>query len=118
MRNPHIDLLVTIQYRLGIVWNAPQYARSQADETALDRFLETREWRQWTWRDASELGRQSIERFGRNMEQGGFICSRHVSVPEERPIHRFTLFSRHPRGDEFWNKILKVDELGQRELSL
>jgi three-Cys-motif partner protein len=118
MRNPRIDLLVTIQYRLGIVWNVPQYVRSQADETALDRFLETHEWRQWTWKDASELGRLSIERFGRNMEEQGFICSRHVSVPENRPIYRFTLFSRHRLGERFWNEILKIDERGQREFPL
>jgi hypothetical protein len=26
------------------------------------------------------------------------------------------LFSRHPRAEDFWNKILKISETGQREL--
>lgn len=30
--------------------------------------------------------------------------------------HRFTLFSRHPLAEKFWNEILKIDETGQREL--
>jgi len=27
-----------------------------------------------------------------------------------------SLFSRHPKADEFWRKIATVDESGQREL--
>lgn len=114
-RNPRIDLLVTIQYRLGIVWNAPQYFRSE-NKTVLDDFLDSGEWRNWDCRDASAFGRKAIEHFGENMQKEGFIGTRHVSVPEVNPLYRFTLFSRHRRGEDFWNKVLKIDEKGQREL--
>ena len=118
MRNPRIDLLVTIQYALGIVLNAPQFARSEGENTVLDHFLGSAEWRQWQCKDSSELGRRAIEAFCAKIEASGFKGARHISVPESRPLYRFAYFSRHERGTEFWNKILKIDEKGQRELPL
>src|SRR5262249_40254938 len=38
--NPRIDILVTIQHRLGIVWNTPQYRKAKNGQTALDEFLD------------------------------------------------------------------------------
>jgi three-Cys-motif partner protein len=113
-QNPRIDLLVTIQYRLGIVWNAPQFQRSQND-TVLDAFLDSREWRQWNTQDPTCFGRMAIDRFSREFCRLGFIGTRHVSVPEIQPLYRFTLFSRHQLAEKFWTEILKIDEKGQRE---
>jgi three-Cys-motif partner protein len=113
---PRIDLLVTIQHRLGIVWNTPQYRKSKDGRTALDRFIGDQSWRQWTSLDASNFGRLAVEAFCSKLQSDGFINTRHVSVPENNPLYRFTLFSRHRRGEDFWLKILKVDETGQREL--
>lgn len=117
MRSPRIDLLVTIQYALGIVLNAPQFARSEGENTVLDHFLGSAEWRQWQWKDASELGRMAIEAFCAKIEASGFKGARHISVPETRPLYRFAYFSRHDLGTTFWNKILKVDEKGQTGFS-
>jgi three-Cys-motif partner protein len=115
--NPRIDLLVTIQYRLGIVWNAPQYLKTKSNQTALDNFLGDQSWREWENKDAGEFGRLAVERFcDKFQKEAGFIGTRHVSVPEKNPLYRFTLFTRHRRGEDFWNKILKIDEKGQREL--
>ena len=115
-RNPKIDLLVTIQHRLGIVWNTPQYRRSTNGQTALDAFLGDQSWHQWQDKDPSEFGRLAVDRFCDNFQKEGFINTRHVSIPESNPLYRFTLFSRHPRGEDFWLKVLKIDEKGQREL--
>ena len=112
--NPRIDMLVTIQYRLGIVWNAPQYQKTEND-TALDSFLDSREWRAWTTQDPTDFGRRSIEHFNQEICKLGFMGTRHVSVPESQPLYRFTLFSRNPLAKKFWNEILKTDEKGQRE---
>lgn len=114
--NPKIDLLVTIQHRLGIVWNTPQYRKAKSGQTALDDFLGDQSWHAWDDKDASEFGRLVVEHFCNNLEKEGFRNTRHVSVPESNPLYRFTLFSRHPRGEDFWLKILKTDEKGQREL--
>jgi hypothetical protein len=112
--NPHIDLLVTIQYRLGIVWNAPQYQKSEND-TVLDAFLDSRDWRAWDSQDPTEFGRKAIDQFGKEIGKLGFLGTRHVSVPESQPLYRFTLFSRHSLAEKFWNEILKINEKGQRE---
>lgn len=117
MQNPRIDLLVTIQYRLSIVWNAPLYVRSASEDTALDRFLDSPDWRQWQCRDASELGSRAVDAFCEQIKSAGFKSARHVSVPEMNPLYRFAYFSRHECGTEFWNKILKTDERGQTGFS-
>lgn len=116
-KSPRIDLLVTIQYRLGIVWNAPQYRKSKNSDTALDNFLDEDSWREWENKEAGEFGRLAVERFcDKFQKEEGFLGTRHVSVPENNPLYRFTLFSRHPLAEKFWLNILKIDEKGQREL--
>jgi len=116
-RNPRIDLLVTIQYRLGIVWNVPQYLKAKSNQTAIDNFLGDPSWRKWENLDAGEFGRRAVEYFCEKFQnEENFIGTRHVSIPENNPLYRFTLFSRHPLGESFWLKILKTDEKGQREL--
>ncbi|MEI7821242.1 MAG: three-Cys-motif partner protein TcmP [Verrucomicrobiota bacterium] len=115
MENPRIDLLVTIQYRLGLVWNAPLYQRSDSDDLAVTQFLGHSEWRKWQARDSSEFGRMAIDDFCGQIETAGFRGSRHVSVPETNPFYRFALFSRNERAGDFWEKILRINEKGQRE---
>jgi len=114
--SPRIDLLVTIQYRLGIVWNLPQYRKSTSNQTALDNFLGNQKWREWEENEPGEFGRLAVEHFCDQFQAQGFIGTRHVLVPENNPLYRFTLFSRHQKGEEFWQKIIKTDEKGQKEL--
>ena len=118
MANPRIDLLVTIQYRLGIVWNAPLYHRSESDDLAITHFLGHSEWREWKTRDSSEVGRMAIDDFCGQIEASGFRGSRQISVPETNPFYRFVLFSRNERAGDFWEKILRISETGQREFRL
>jgi len=98
------------------VWNTPQYRRSRSGQTALDDFLGDQTWRDWENKEAAEFGRLPVDHFCNSLQREGFINTRHVSVPENNPLYRFTLFSRHPCGEDFWLKVLKIDEKGQREL--
>lgn len=116
--NPRIDLLVTIQYRLSIVWNVPIYRKCSDSETALDRFLDWKGWREWSDMEPSDFGQKAIDHFCSRMIKEGFLGTRHVSVPEDTPLYRFTLFSRHTTAEGFWRKILRIDDKGQRELLL
>jgi len=113
-KNPKIDLLLTIQHSLGITWNVPQYLKSTSESTALDRFLGARDWRTWEAKSAGEFAQRAVKHFCDSIESDGFIGTRHISVPETQPLYRFTLFSRHPLAEKFWNEILKSDETGQR----
>jgi three-Cys-motif partner protein len=115
-KNKRIDLLVTIQHSLGITWNVPQYVRSASGQTALDAFLDSGSWRNWKWKDASDFALMAIDAFSQRIQDEGFIGTRHISVPSEQPLYRFTLFSRHSLAEKFWNEVLKIDETGQREL--
>jgi three-Cys-motif partner protein len=117
-QNRRIDLLVTIQHSLGITWNVPQYIKSESGQTALDAFLDSGDWRKWKWKAASEFARKAIDAFSERIQEEGFVGMRHISVPPDQPLYRFTLFSRHPLAEKFWNEILKIDETGQRELRL
>ncbi len=116
VKNRRIDLLVTIQHSLGITRNVPQYLKSASGQTALDAFVDSADWRNWKWNEASEFTRLAIESFSQRIQQEGFIPGQHVSVPTDQPLYRFALFSRHRLGEKFWNEILKIDETGQREL--
>ncbi len=70
--NPKIDLLVTIQHRLGIVWNTPQYWKSKSGQTALDEFLGDQSWHNWENREPAEFGRLAVEHFCNSLEKDGF----------------------------------------------
>lgn len=115
---PASDGMLAIQHSLGITWNIRQYIKSGSGQTALDAFLGMSDWRKWKWKEASQFARMAIDAFSQRIQQEGFIGTRHVSVPEGQPLYRFTLFSRHPLAEKFWNEILKIDEAGQRELQL
>ena len=52
--------------------------------------------------------------FCEKIQAAGFIGSQHISVPENNPLYRFALFSRHKLAGNFWEKILRIDEAGQR----
>lgn len=116
LRLPRIDVVATIQYRLAIVWNAPQYKRAVNKDTALDKFLDSPDWREWPDRDATEFGRMAIDAFIRKVGDEGFKTSRQVPVGEGQALYRLALFSRHPLADKFWQETLKIDEMGQPEL--
>ena len=60
----------------------------------------------------------AIDDFCGQIEGAGFHGSRHISVPETNPFYRFVLFSRNERAGDFWEKILRIDEKGQREFRL
>jgi three-Cys-motif partner protein len=115
-KNHHIDLLVTIQHSLGITLNVRHYFRSPSGQTAMDAFLGSSDWRKWKWKEPAEVGRMAIDEFSKRIQKQHFIGTRHLSVPEEQPLYRFTLFSRHQLAEKFWNEILKIDESGQRQL--
>lgn len=119
--NSKIDLLVTLQYAMGITLNVYQYLESApTQETALDKFLGESDWRGWDRpTNDSAFTERVLSRYLEKLASLGFVVSRQITVPSKGPpLYRLALFSRHPKADEFWRKIIAVDENGQREFDL
>jgi three-Cys-motif partner protein len=117
--NPKIDLLATLQYAMGITLNVYQYIESGPEQTtALDVFLGERDWRSWPRdRTDADFTARVLNRWIEKLDALGFQGSRQITVEANRtPLYRLALFSRHPKADEFWQKIITVSESGQREL--
>ena len=83
-KNPKIDMLVTIQHRLGIVWNTPQYRKSKSGKTALDEFLGDQNWHAWDNKEPAEFGDLAVEHFCNSLSKEGFrkICFDHAERSE------------------------------------
>jgi three-Cys-motif partner protein len=116
--NKAIDLLFTIQYAMGITLNAGKYSLAGSQETALDRFLDEKDWRtKFDARIPSAFRDQVLNRFSEKMAELGFASGLQKNVGTgNRTLYRMALYSKHPKAHEFWKKILKIDEQGQRSL--
>lgn len=117
--NSKIDMLATLQYAMGITLNVYQYLDSASEQTtALDTFLGERDWRNWPReRTDAAFTTRVIDRWVEKLGALGFKGSRQITVKAGRtPLYRLALFSRHPKADEFWRKIITIDESGQRQL--
>ncbi len=117
--NPKIDLLATLQYAMGITLNVYQYVESGSEQTtALDVFLGERDWRSWPHdRTSADFANLVLNRWVEKLGALGFQGSQQKTVEANGvPLYRLALFSRHPKADEFWRKIITVSESGQREL--
>lgn len=117
--NRKIDLLATLQYAMGITLNVYQYVESGPEQiTALDVFLGERDWRTWPReRTDADFAARVLNRWIEKLAALGFQGSQQITVEANgTPLYRLALFSRHPKADEFWRKIITVDESGQREL--
>jgi three-Cys-motif partner protein len=116
--NKAIDVLFTIQYAMGITLNAGNYSLAGHQETALDRFLDEEDWRtKFDARIPSAFRDQVLNRFSEKMAELGFSGGLQKNVGSgNRTLYRIALFSRHPKAQEFWEKVLKIDEQGQRTL--
>jgi len=118
--NRSIDLLTTLQYSMGITLNLYQYIEAEPNKTtALDLFLGERDWRTWKReRSDSEFTERVLTRYLEKCGSLGFQSSRQITVGARDFAFRYrlALLSRHPKADEFWQKIITVDESGQREL--
>ena len=117
--NRKIDLLATLQYAMGITLNVYQYIEAGLEQTtALDIFLGERDWRSWPReRTDADFATLVLNRWVEKLGALGFQGSPQKTVEANgTPLYRLALFSRHPKADEFWRKIITVDESGQREL--
>jgi three-Cys-motif partner protein len=118
-----VDLLMTIQFGMGIRLNLPQY--SQSDGDALTNFLGCTTWREDVelGGSPSQIGHRILARYIRQLQELGYgtVHNREVSVHSDQNnllLYFIVLASRHPRGQDFWRKITQIEPSGQRLLNL
>jgi three-Cys-motif partner protein len=117
-----VDLLMTIQFGMGIRMNLRQY--SQSESNALTSFMGNDSWRP----DVEEGGTPSLighrisSRYIDQLRQLGYetVQNREITVRSDQNnllLYFIVLASRHPRGQDFWRKITQIGPSGQRHLN-
>ena len=109
-----MDFLVLIPSGMDANRNEQNYVRE--DNTTLDDFLGTREWRA-RWQQAKSNGRSFenfvVNEFGRSMEGIGYIDPGIESAAPVRSddrnllLYRLALYSKHPLANKFWKETKK-----------
>ncbi len=97
-------------------------------ETDIDKFFGDREWRNIykTSQRGKSLGlhRKLIDYYKHKLSTLGYVDVKDVedgSEPlmknsKEAPLYRLIFASKHARGHDFWNKIIKKDKFGQSKM--
>lgn len=119
VENRKVDLLMTIQFGMGIRMNIRQYTSAQ--KAALSEFLGND-----TWRDdvaaggtVSDVCQRILARYMGELQKLGFGTVRYIPVRSSQNnllLYFMVLASRHPRGEEFWRKVTDIQSSGQRTL--
>jgi len=119
VQDRRVDLLMTIQFGMGIRLNIRQYSESEG--SALTGFLGNTRWREdlEAGVSPSQVGQRIVDRYMRQLQELGYstVQNRDVSVRSDQNnllLYFIVLASRHPRGQDFWHKITKIRPSGQR----
>ena len=123
VHNRKVDLLMTIQFGMGIRMNLPQYLQTQG--AALTGFLGNTELRDDSQQGGSisQMALRVVARYMKQLEALVYITVRDCEVPIHNDqtnalLYYMVLASRHQRGEDFWRKITKIRSSGQRVLDL
>lgn len=118
-----VDLLMTIQFGMGIRMNLPLY--TNAESTALSGFMGNDSWRDdvEAGGTTSDVARRILLRYLGELRNLGYgtVQDREIQIRSDQNnllLYFMVLASRHPRGEEFWRKVTKIQPSGQRLLDL
>jgi three-Cys-motif partner protein len=117
-----VDLLMTIQFGMGILMNLHQYSRS--DGETLTAFLGDDSWRADVKAGAtpSAIGHRILDRYLNQLRKLGYdtVADREIPIRNDQNLllYFMVLASRHPRGHDFWKKATEIAPSGQRKLGL
>jgi three-Cys-motif partner protein len=110
-RKTRCDLLINIQYGMGIKMNIHQYTPDAGEQSALTRFLGNDSWKQIPRHNPREFFRCVLETYKKQLDKLGFtFIGREVLIENERntPLYLLLYASKHPKGKEFWEKAMKA----------
>ena len=122
VHNRSVDLLMTLQFGMGIKMNLPQYL--QTEGKALSDFLGNSEWREDAklGGSASQITRRILGRYESQLRGLGYetVWDREIDIRSQTNLGLYfmVLASRHPLGGDFWRKATQIGPSGQRLLRL
>ncbi len=117
-----VDLLMTIQFGMGIRMNLHQYSRSEGE--TLTAFLGNDSWRSDVKAGAtpSAIAHLILDRYLNQLRTLGYqtVDDREIPVHNDQNLllYFMVLASRHPRAHDFWRKTTQIAASGQRKLDL
>lgn len=104
------DLLINVQYGMGIKMNIHQYTPGANEQSALTKFLGNDSWKQIPRHNPRDFFRGVLDLYKSQLDNLGFhFVGREVLVSNQKntPLYLLLFASRHERGKEFWDKSLK-----------
>lgn len=121
VHNRKVDLLMTIQFGMGIQLNLPHYIKSQGD--ALTGFLGNSDWRKDVEAGGtlSQTGRRILDRYLAQLRGLGYLDTNDPQIvrnDQNMLLYFVIMASRHPLGRKFWREVTKIAPSGQRRLNL
>lgn len=121
VQNRSVDLLMTLQFGMGIRRNLKQYIK--AEGAKLTAFLGNAEWR----KDADEGGsdsqvlRRIKDRYLVHLRELGYlpVRDREIDIRNDQNVllYFIAFASRHPLGGKFWREAIKIEWTGQRQMN-
>jgi three-Cys-motif partner protein len=121
--NRKVDLLMTIQFGMGIRMNLPLYTKAEGE--ALSSFLGNSDWREDVNEggSSSQVGRRILDRYLTRLRGLNYrtVQDREMDIRSDQNnllLYIVVLASRHPLGEKFWREATKILPSGQRRLNL
>jgi three-Cys-motif partner protein len=118
VHNRRMDLLMTIQFGMGIRMNLPQYIKTEG--TRLTAFLGNAGWREDV--NSGGLARGVLNRYLHELRGIGYrtVREREIDIRNDQNLllYFIVLASRHPLGAKFWREATQIEWSGQRRLDL
>jgi three-Cys-motif partner protein len=116
-----IDLIINFPEGMGIRMNLHQY--TDTEKNALNRFMGSARWQQ-RQRQAptsfDEMCKEIAAEYLENLKGLGYLAGDSDWIPVKTGMNAllyYLLFaSKHPRGNDLWRKIARIDPHGQRHL--
>lgn len=119
--------LIIFYSQSGLTRNFENCINSDTD-TVIDNFFGEREWRKIyktsSLGESLGLHRKLIDYYKHRLTTIGYLDVRDIEDggeplmknSKEAPLYRLIFASKHTRGHDFWNKIIKKDKFGQSKM--
>ena len=123
VQNRKVDLLMTLQFGMGIKRNLQQYITSKQSVPALTFYLGSAGWREDAnaGGSASQVVRRITNRYMQQLREMGYQTFRDREIEIRNDQNVFLYFmafaSRHSLGGKFWREAIRIEWTGQRQMN-